>query len=664
MNNLFLDRKELEKKAFRYLTEDHTNWVKEIITELLTNFPEFTDVDLGVEWIRKDFNKGTAVGFVNIQGMAQVPVIVDSYNMYDLDVIIVNNSTYPLTHDTVLKLFKNPAAFKTSGKGTSLIKDLDLFVRPVVEPATAGESSVKTAKYDSVIEKMGGSVLGNDLRDILSSIEPYLNEYMDNGHGDIIEKLSSIEPIEETDFAKDLMRTMPIDRQYKYEDSNGNTILKQANSRVNYTYMIEVDSQEADLNEDMTAESLKIAASYSSPDLYTYYIDKRGKAQKAYTTVFNNVNKKRDIKVIDRETFKTMRVSSGIRNPKRKAEYLKRRNKSTEKIASVNESPKVMKLVNDPGSLFLYKNGSYLCSDDTNSLDMEKVASLGSQQWTPEGTIPSMGDTGCWVFSDNSASKPFEVVGLHKVAGVGNFEVVGWDGMNRHTYYPLQGIKDNDLIEHDKYNDSSYVPGNTKFVKLATRIENNDLSLIREHISNKVSKDSAGLYSFHGAEFSKYSSKTRDLTFDEAMWTAIHCNVPNDQLESLESLEKSASLALDAKAPMSLLDLEYKIHSKYKDLYSDMKNDIMKVAAMGAVPSIGSPKTIDAVLGLSLLNKNNITSYLELIPAYEEVLQYLAKLLLAVRMGLKTLDEYQVKEAMLNLTKVVVGLKSLGAVMK
>jgi hypothetical protein len=47
-----------------------------------------------------------------------------------------------------------------------------------------------------------------------------------------------------------------------------------------------------------------------------------------------------------------------------------------------------------------------------------------AQTFDVRGETPELGDHGCFVVGVNS-TKPFEVVGIQKVAGAGNYEVRG-----------------------------------------------------------------------------------------------------------------------------------------------------------------------------------------------------------------------------------------------
>jgi hypothetical protein len=80
--------------------------------------------------------------------------------------------------------------------------------------------------------------------------------------------------------------------------------------------------------------------------------------------------------------------------------------------------------------------------------------------------------------------------------------------------------------------------------------------------------------------------------------------------------------------------------------------NMFKIAA-----GLSEPDSVDAVLSLGYINDSNVREYVEMIPDFEEVITKLAKLLLAIRTGLRG-DEYCTKQAMSHLQQAVNKLKS------
>lgn len=309
------------------------------------------------------------------------------------------------------------------------------------------------------------------------------------------------------------------------------------------------------------------------------------------------------------------------------------------------------------GILYLTDAGQYYMFDT----DRTKIAA-GIRQFEEEGKVPELGDYGVFVIDDKSTS-PFEIVGVQKVAGAGNFEVIGWDGLNKTAYYPLRGIDSEDFLQHDEYDNSYYVPGNAKFVKLAGQLHVSFDSIDNDLKRNYIERDEIGLYSYNGPGFSKYSesNKHRDLTNSEVKWAAIHCGALESDVSKIDSLVKNSHMILKGKieSPKTKADIEKVITAEYDKITAPVKTISSSLAKYAA--TLADKDSVDAMLSLGLLNKRNVMEYIELLPEYEQILSQMARLLLGARMGLPNVEDGDVKEAMEAFTKVVYALKGLQA---
>ena len=94
--------------------------------------------------------------------------------------------------------------------------------------------------------------------------------------------------------------------------------------------------------------------------------------------------------------------------------------------------------------------------------------------------------------------------------------------------------------------------------------------------------------------------------------------------------------------------------SKLSEAIPSLKVDLIKEASV-----LQDRSTVDAVLSLGLLNKENMMDYIQLAPTLEKVSSDLAKTLLTVRMGLTQIPEQAVKTAMLSVSDVASTLRQL-----
>ena len=101
-------------------------------------------------------------------------------------------------------------------------------------------------------------------------------------------------------------------------------------------------------------------------------------------------------------------------------------------------------------------------------------------------------------------------------------------------------------------------------------------------------------------------------------------------------------------------------HEKIElDIIHDNLAPLLKIAV-----SINEARVVDKVLALGLINDKNLKEFLDNIPMFESTAQYLAKLLLTVRLGERGIPEADVEDAMEALTRVIMHLKNIQSTRK
>ena len=112
MDNLFIEPVEFKKEAMNTrLSQDSTNWVREIVSHFLVKNPSLQNESMAVQWRRKDVDKGYAVGSLKVAG-ASVPIIARQWELSPLDVLMVGDETYPLTPEIFSNLLSKPDPIK------------------------------------------------------------------------------------------------------------------------------------------------------------------------------------------------------------------------------------------------------------------------------------------------------------------------------------------------------------------------------------------------------------------------------------------------------------------------------------------------------------------------------------------------------------------------
>jgi hypothetical protein len=167
---------------------------------------------------------------------------------------------------------------------------------------------------------------------------------------------------------------------------------------------------------------------------------------------------------------------------------------SVEKTDSLDNVVNSYHILDRESTLYMSKTGAHEISENP----VDKITKC----YEVEGSEPNLGDNGTFVMGNNAVN-PFEIVSIQKVAGQGNYEIVGYNGFEKISYFPLKGVKKDELIPHDIIKNAFYVPGNAKFIKLEGSKTTKDLSTDTEkaaHLNSElkiVCKNGEDLVSYY-----------------------------------------------------------------------------------------------------------------------------------------------------------------------
>lgn len=226
------------------------------------------------------------------------------------------------------------------------------------------------------------------------------------------------------------------------------------------------------------------------------------------------------------------------------------------------------------------------------------------------------------------------------------------------------GIKNVVKVSEDEYvvpDSVSWMPlrGQTELVPEAhqfAKVSNDWRSTI------EIVGDRTHTYSFRGAPVQKIASdQTKFLNRHQAEFLGVALGMdPAFVKEALDqaswgstvtvpgvrTLESPREKFLEKKAQLQkyIDDLEHPIHNYFLAKEASILDDAL---------------TADRILGLGFLNAENISTFVDMLPALEETSSKLAELLMAVRVGMKDIPEVAVERMLCALEDVIRGLKSL-----
>jgi hypothetical protein len=175
----------------------------------------------------------------------------------------------------------------------------------------------------------------------------------------------------------------------------------------------------------------------------------------------------------------------------------------------------------------------------------------------------------------------------------------------------------------------------------------------------------SGRYNFYGrCGIEKLSKKaTLNLDYHDALFLATTIGMSPEFAETkLAQAVKHGNTTVTGLHPITPIEeFEKKAEQKIKiartpvTAYIDsLRQDLVKEAVI-----FEDEDTVDKVLALNFISPENIKTFVEYLPALEETMQKLNKLLIASRLGLEDLEETALTSTIEGLEKTIDGLKTL-----
>jgi hypothetical protein len=615
MKDLFVKQPEFEKISSQTLSKDTTQWTKEIISYFHEEFPQLSHLPTRLSFTQKDDTKGYAIGGIAVGNRGiSVPVVVQDFHLKNMDVAVAGGNLVPLTDQSVGKLFTRESAFSRAVPLDDVDPTVRLFSRDLHVPWSID-------KYSSVLETIAGGITKKAQQDFLDEIEstPELKQgFINNGTYSVIEKIAELEC------------------------------------------------------DDAVADK-KLAEKMLPRNIFT--IEKTGKFE--YTAFLGNSDVDNKVSVVleegnVKEAYTTLEKSAAVKEYK----------EFTLPSEVTSEAP----IVNFDGG----ETGLSLFSDDKDNYNIKEaggittaVTSTGKfaikmppkmpSTTTPKGKVgnaPTDGpiklaeykraDFGVFLL-ENGVTKP---VFLEKISNInGAIDIEAFDGLDIVKISMWDGIK---KPAYDKEKSTYFLPKDTNFCKLGSIKEN-----LVNFPENTPSDDwvmnvDGNVYAFGGITFDKYAKlghSLNDLSHADTRWNMVQMGVSPAEMEkiALKEGEKHYFCSkLSCPQPFSTYVEEW--NEKLADATNIVDDSLLDMVKHAAV--LTDNLTVDSVLSLRFLNKKNVTEFFEAIPLYEEVIMGLSRLLMSVRLGLDSVPEEAVREAMENLTIVTAKLYELQTLSK
>jgi len=174
--------------------------------------------------------------------------------------------------------------------------------------------------------------------------------------------------------------------------------------------------------------------------------------------------------------------------------------------------------------------------------------------------------------------------------------------------------------------------------------------------------DSAGIYSFRGPAIAKVASQhTKFIDRDQALFLGVALGMTSDFCkEALDRARRGDRVSVGGlKVLGSVGEKMASIKAGLRKELDELDPPIHNYFLAKEASILDDALTADKILGLGFLNAENISTFIDLLPALQAASCKLAELLVAVRIGLTEVPEVAVERMLAALEDVIRGLKSL-----
>lgn len=229
-------------------------------------------------------------------------------------------------------------------------------------------------------------------------------------------------------------------------------------------------------------------------------------------------------------------------------------------------------------------------------------------------------------------------------------------GLDKTAYCRMQGI---DAPYTEK--GITYLPIDAQFIKLGSRVELPEKTVDIYANGNSVYRADNFTYVLRGHTFEEFNkTASADTTLDKALWTTLQLGGTKDDVHAIGQLKVGESYPIlhSLNIPISFDKVAAKWNEEFtaasKGIRTEAHKLIKEAAAITDVP------TVDAVLALNFVNKNNIQQFADSAHELLQCAQTLASMLLHTRLGVRVVEESVIRRVMLGLIDIVEVLQGIG----
>ena len=692
LENLFSIEPTLPSVQTHKLPDNPERWAEVLTTYLREQYPDVAKLPVVVEFRKRDDQSGTAMGALQVSSEEAsktvfVPFIVRKFELFPLDIWMEPKSqvVHPLTKDTFKEVFfvQSPAegmdARPTDSSGT-YFNDPSLWTTNY--PPLQGRYSYASAGYP-MLDQLSDTFVkedGDSFRKTLQDNPHLVVKFQKHGHAEVLEKLARKSYPNTNDYVASAMQLIPIAvADVKKETDNKYSILSNVEGLFDTAEVQRVDRAEClkflakicpkpedMLNEvDQEGEKMLIVRK-PAPGVFLYDATEAGPEEATDFAVYR-VKTKTGIQVNGLVIPRVVDFAGKKKNYKL---FISRTHSSFQpSIAGIKmlgvDDTEVKKKILQPWDIRVGATGCFLFIDDGVSIATEPVTIKAIEGYGPQDTRGKL--TVC-----DLSGKTFKVQ-----RGYGDFftkEEIE-DGKNMaQPSTGVPGMKQQKKVYLDAHGmvevrkDIFIIPARMMWIPMDGF---SDVSATKNEWLMKEAADHMELdpltvrwtgvvYDISGAGLPKLAMSEREAR--------VLLATAGLDMEKISKVMKKAKVLGKAKAHRAdRLASKSSKHSSTAALIAKiattataLKTNLIKEAA----EIQDDQATVDALLSLNFINTNNLSKFVAYKPIFDKVLDYLAELTLASRLGLKDVPESAAVTAMTKLLEVCDGLQKIQVSMK
>lgn len=653
--NLFLDNQEVGDNTTIQLSSNIEEWPEQIITALKERLGGLDGFSTIVKFKREDPEMGTATGSVivsNNKMQCNIPVIVQEFKMFPLDMFIVGSKLLPLTPDYfAISMTNNDPLGKVTDypvfSGTGRFDNGNIW--NALYPPSLGRYSFASAQYpmlSEIIETMSPDNL-KEFKEKLASDSQSALRFQKSQHLEVIQKLANAKPVNINAFSQSIDNL--VDRNIfvlKKDGPNKYTMLSNSD-KVFHPQIVQLTRHEAN------TLAVKVT---DAPDDLMNDVDQNGE-KILYMT----------------ESFPGVHIDHGYQDEVRMAKEFGVYKVKKKNGVSV-EGFFIPVVVDYDMSVLPYK----MFLGKTNSVIQDQIAGVRvtNSNYRIDFSDPRVGQTGTFVYlGDNGKALATAPINIASVSDRGGkIMIKGMDLLGHPVKIVIDDFMDGDSIF--KLEDGYYrIPRKMQWSVMEgfDEVSNNPadyaIKTASEHRSiNPVTVHQNG--SFYNVKgLGKYASELSSVNMDAS------CLSKPELMLILGSIGASAGIIADTitkcashqKTVLHGTILPVSYSEKVAELKTALKNtekvagkfksDLIKAASF-----VDSTHTVDTLLSLNFSTPENVAKFIGKIPRFKAAITDLLGCLLASRIGIKQIPEQSTSSAVQRLIEVLNGLEELRAV--